>query len=95
MPKARPLEPPPGGVPAAVTAWFASQDACGLLACRDVRSHLASFTPHAWPEATRLTLLYGVAALRAAHGQRALSLPELAEAVGARARGAKGVQNAT
>jgi hypothetical protein len=83
----RKLDRPPGAAPpACVTAWFSAQDAgSALLNSRRVRDYLENYSPHAWPEATRLTLLLGVAAARAAAGGRGhtLSLAELARAVGA------------
>jgi hypothetical protein len=87
----RKLDRPPGSAPpACVTAWFGAQDAGScLLNSRRVRDYLSAFSPHAWPEATRLTLLLGVAAARAAAGGApgaTLSLAQLKRAVGAPTR---------
>ena len=73
-------------VPQGVATWFAAQDA-PLLSSRAIRSHLAPYSPNVWPEVTRLTLLYGISALRAAYGDAPLPLAELAEAAGARCTG--------
>ncbi len=79
---------PLGSVPSGVSTWFAGQEA-PLLAHRAVRGHLSAYSPHVWPEVTKLTLLYGIAALRKAYGTT-LSVGELAEVVGACARGGRG-----
>jgi hypothetical protein len=79
----RKLDHPGGSVPANVIAWFAASDADALLMSRGVREHLSSFSPQSWPEATRLTLLFGAAMLRKTYGAMPLSMAELAAAVGA------------
>ena len=79
----RKLDHPPGSVPANVTAWFAASDADALLMSKGVRDYLASYSPQTWPEATRLTLLFGAAMLRKTYGAMPLSMAELAAAVGA------------
>ena len=83
----RKLDAPPqrgAALPPPVGAWFGAQDAGGaLLSSREVRHFLSAYSPHAWPQATRLALLIGVATLRAAHGDRPLSLEELQRALGA------------
>lgn len=79
----RKLDHPGGSVPANVIAWFAASDADALLMSRGVREHLSSFSPQSWPEATRLTLLFGAAMLRKTYGAVPLSMAELAAAVGA------------
>ena len=79
----RKLDHPPGSVPANVTAWFAASDADALLLDRGVRLYLSPYSPQSWPEVTRLTLLFGAAALRKTYGATPLSLPELAAAAGA------------
>ena len=81
-PKAEPRYPP---VPLGVANWFAAQDA-PLLSSKALRSHLAGYSPHLWPEVTRLTLLYGVAALRKTYGDASLPVAALAEVVGASAK---------
>jgi hypothetical protein len=73
-------------VPMGVATWFSAQDA-PLLSSKAVRSYLAPYSPHCWPEVTRLTLLYGMAALRASYGDAPLTLAELAEVVGAEGAG--------
>lgn len=80
----RQADRPLGALPTSVTTWFASQDAePGLLSNRAVRTHLEPYSPHLWPQVTRLTLLYGIAALRKAYGPGQLSLGDLADVVGA------------
>ena len=80
----RQADRPLGALPTSVTTWFASQDAePGLLSNRAVRTHLEPYSPHVWPQVTRLTLLYGIAALRKAYGSGQLSLGDLADVVGA------------
>ena len=69
-------------VPRGVVNWFQAQDA-PLMSSKALRTHLAPYAPHLWPEVTRLSLLYGIAALRATHGSAPLGLDELGAAVGA------------
>lgn len=79
----RKLDHPGGSVPANVIAWFAASDADALLMSRGVREHLSAYSPQSWPEATRLTLLFGAAMLRKTYGAMPLSMAELAAAAGA------------
>ena len=80
----RQADRPLGALPTSVTTWFASQDAePGLRSNRAVRTHWEPYSPHVWPQVTRLTLLYGIAALRKAYAPGQLSLGDLADVVGA------------
>jgi hypothetical protein len=78
----RQADRPLGALPTGISTWFAAQEP-GLLSHRAVRSHLEAYSPHVWPQVTRLTLLYGIAALRKAYGPGQLSLGDLADVVGA------------
>jgi hypothetical protein len=80
----RQMDRPAGSLPASVSTWFSAQEP-GLLDSRAVRRHLEPYSPHTWPKVTRLTLLYGVAALRKAYGQQPLSVGELEDVVGTHA----------
>lgn len=80
----RQMDRPAGSLPASVSTWFSAQEP-GLLDSRAVRRHLEPYSPHTWPKVTRLTLLYGVAALRKAYGQQPLSVGELEDLVGTQA----------
>lgn len=78
----RQADRPLGALPTTTSTWFAAQEP-GLLSHRAVRTHLEPYSPHVWPQVTRLTLLYGIAALRKAYGPTQLSLGDLADVVGA------------
>jgi hypothetical protein len=80
----RQMDRPAGSLPSSVSTWFSAQEP-GLLDSRAVRRHLEPYSPHTWPKVTRLTLLYGVAALRKAYGQQPLSVGELEDLVGTHA----------
>ncbi|KAK3258581.1 hypothetical protein CYMTET_32379 [Cymbomonas tetramitiformis] len=68
-------------VPCEVEQWFRQTDGA-LLNNKIVRDYLKTYNMATWPEAVKLTLLYGIACLRSQYRMRSLSLEELKEVVG-------------
>lgn len=66
---------------------FFEQVSPSLLRNKALRTYLSSYTAKEWPEALKLTLLYGLLALCKRHPGKQLSVQELREVVAGASRG--------